>query len=106
MHNLHLTSQGYDQSRSAPFPTVGESAVGCQIPPVLQLHLHQPSFLSDSDNTIFKATMSFGFSVGDFLAVLQLAGRVRQRFVAAPEQFKGISNECVTLTVGLCMLIN
>jgi len=39
--------------------------------------------------------MSFGFSVGDFIAVLQLANQVRQRFVDAPEQFKAISDEQV-----------
>jgi hypothetical protein len=37
--------------------------------------------------------MSFGFSVGDFVAVLQLAKTIRERFVGAPEQFKAISNE-------------
>jgi hypothetical protein len=36
--------------------------------------------------------MSFGFSVG-FVAVLQLANTIRERFVGAPEQFKAISNE-------------
>lgn len=39
--------------------------------------------------------MSFGVSVGDFVAVLQLANNVRQRFVGAPEQFKAISDEQV-----------
>jgi hypothetical protein len=37
--------------------------------------------------------MSFGFSVGDFVTILQLANTVRERFVGAPEQFKAISNE-------------
>jgi hypothetical protein len=37
--------------------------------------------------------MSFGFGVGDFLAVLQLANKVRERFVDAPSQFQGISSE-------------
>jgi hypothetical protein len=37
--------------------------------------------------------MSFGFSAGDFVAVLQLINTVRERFVGAPEQFKAISNE-------------
>ena len=37
--------------------------------------------------------MSFGFSVGDFVAVLQLANTIHERFVGAPEQFKAISNE-------------
>jgi len=37
--------------------------------------------------------MSFGFSVGDFITVLQLAKEIRQRFIEAPEQFKAISEE-------------
>lgn len=39
--------------------------------------------------------MSFGFSVGDFIAVIELANRVRKEFVDAPSQFKAISDECV-----------
>jgi hypothetical protein len=42
---------------------------------------------------VLDITMSFGFSVGDFVAVLQLANTIRERFVSAPEQFKAISNE-------------
>jgi hypothetical protein len=42
---------------------------------------------------VVNITMSFGFSVGDFVAVLQLANTIRERFVGAPEQFKAISNE-------------
>jgi hypothetical protein len=49
--------------------------------------------------------MSFGFSVGDFVAVLQLANRVRQRFVGAPEQFKAISDEQVHHVTTYPMLI-
>jgi hypothetical protein len=37
--------------------------------------------------------MSFGFSVGDFITVLQLANKFRERFVDAPEQFEAISDE-------------
>ncbi len=37
--------------------------------------------------------MSFGFSIGDFLVVLQLAQKVRKDFVGAPEQFKEVSSE-------------
>jgi hypothetical protein len=37
--------------------------------------------------------MSFGFSVGDFVAVLQLANDVWKQFVGAPSQFKAISEE-------------
>ena len=41
--------------------------------------------------------MSFGFSVGDFIAAIELANKVRRDFVDAPGQFKAISDECVFL---------
>jgi hypothetical protein len=37
--------------------------------------------------------MSFGLSVGDFIALLQLANNIRKQFVDAPSQFKAISDE-------------
>jgi hypothetical protein len=37
--------------------------------------------------------MSFGFGVSDFIAVTQLANKIRQQFVDAPSQFKDISVE-------------
>jgi hypothetical protein len=37
--------------------------------------------------------MSFGYSVGDFIAILQLANYIRKQFVDAPSQFKAISDE-------------
>jgi hypothetical protein len=37
--------------------------------------------------------MSFGYSVGDCIVIVQLANKIRERFVDAPEQFKAISNE-------------
>jgi hypothetical protein len=37
--------------------------------------------------------MSFGFSIGDFIDVLQLANDIRKQFVDAPSQFKAISEE-------------
>ena len=40
--------------------------------------------------------MSFGFSIGDFIAAIELANKVRKEFVGAPSQFKDISGECVT----------
>lgn len=40
--------------------------------------------------------MSFGFSVGDFIAVIELANRIRKEFARAPSQFKNISDECVS----------
>jgi len=42
--------------------------------------------------------MSFGFSVGDFLAVIQLANKIRKDFVGAPSQFSDISDVYVTAT--------
>jgi len=37
--------------------------------------------------------MSFGYGVGDFFAVYQLARRIRKEFVNAPSQFRDISDE-------------
>jgi hypothetical protein len=37
--------------------------------------------------------MSFGFGITDFVTLLQLANKTRERFVDAPAQFKAISNE-------------
>jgi hypothetical protein len=42
--------------------------------------------------------MSFGFSVGDFITVIELANKIRKDFVDAPSQFKAISDEHVILT--------
>ena len=39
--------------------------------------------------------MSFGFSVGDLITVLNLANKIRKRFVDSPNQFGAISNEYV-----------
>ncbi len=40
--------------------------------------------------------MSFGVSIGDFIAVVELANGIRKEFVGAPTQFKNISDEYVT----------
>lgn len=40
--------------------------------------------------------MSFGFSLGDFLAVIELAHKIRKEFVGAPSEFERISDEYVT----------
>jgi hypothetical protein len=37
--------------------------------------------------------MSFGFGVGDFIAVLDKASKLHDRFADAPAQFKSVSNE-------------
>lgn len=43
--------------------------------------------------------MSFGFSIGDFVAVCQLASKIRKEFVGAPSQFKAISDEVRSLSI-------
>jgi hypothetical protein len=37
--------------------------------------------------------MSFGFSIGDFIAAIELANKIRKGFAGAPAQFKAISDE-------------
>jgi hypothetical protein len=41
--------------------------------------------------------MSFGFGMGDFIAVLELANKIRKEFADATSQFKAISDEYVML---------
>lgn len=53
----------------------------------------KPSFLHHGKGTGFKVTMSFGFSVGDFITAIELANKIRKDFATAPSQLKGISNE-------------
>jgi hypothetical protein len=43
--------------------------------------------------------MSFGFSVGDFIASIELANKIRKEFIDAPGQFKDISDEYELLSV-------
>ncbi|RSL54244.1 hypothetical protein CEP54_009975 [Fusarium duplospermum] len=45
--------------------------------------------------------MSFGFGVGDFIAVLELVNKVRKDFQSAPSQFEDISNEVRSLSIVL-----
>ncbi|KAK2800833.1 hypothetical protein FQN50_007974 [Emmonsiellopsis sp. PD_5] len=44
---------------------------------------------------------TFGYSVGDLIAVIRLANEVRQRFIDAPEQFAAISDEVRSLSIVL-----
>ena len=37
--------------------------------------------------------MSFGLSIGHFIATIDLAKKIRKDFAAAPQQFKDISDE-------------
>ncbi|KAJ4011045.1 hypothetical protein NW766_007677 [Fusarium irregulare] len=43
--------------------------------------------------------MSFGFSVGDILAVLKLTGKIRKDFKGAPRQFNSISEDVRSLSI-------
>ncbi|TGO37978.1 hypothetical protein BHYA_0084g00080 [Botrytis hyacinthi] len=45
--------------------------------------------------------MSFGFGIGDILAVIELAKRIRKDFVDAPSQFRDISLEVRSLSIVL-----
>jgi hypothetical protein len=45
------------------------------------------------NNRVLNITISFGFSVSNFVTIFQLANTVCERFVSVPEQFKAILNE-------------
>ena len=45
--------------------------------------------------------MSFGFGVSDFIAIIELANKIRKEFVNAPSQFKDISDEYAVLAAFL-----
>ncbi|KAH6668301.1 hypothetical protein B0J14DRAFT_158963 [Halenospora varia] len=45
--------------------------------------------------------MSFGFSVGDFIAAIELANKIRKEFVNAPSQSKDIPDEVRSLSIVL-----
>ncbi|KAK2772638.1 hypothetical protein FQN53_004485 [Emmonsiellopsis sp. PD_33] len=44
---------------------------------------------------------TFGYSVGDLIAVIKLAKELRQRFIDAPDQFAAISDEVRSLSIVL-----
>jgi hypothetical protein len=41
--------------------------------------------------------MSFGYSVGDCIKLLELANELRRRFIDAPTQFRDLSNKYVNI---------
>ncbi|KAI9740912.1 MAG: hypothetical protein M1818_004518 [Claussenomyces sp. TS43310] len=43
--------------------------------------------------------MNFGFSVGDFIAAIGLANKIRKEFVDAPIQFKAITDDIRSLSI-------
>jgi hypothetical protein len=49
--------------------------------------------------------MSFGFSVGDFIAAIELAKKIRKGFIDAPNQFSAVSEEFVTSKLVRALLI-
>jgi hypothetical protein len=55
----------------------------------------QPTFSCAINRAVLDIIMSFGFSVGDFIAAIELANKIRKEFVDAPSQFKDISDEYV-----------
>ncbi|KAH9208093.1 hypothetical protein DL95DRAFT_415087 [Leptodontidium sp. 2 PMI_412] len=46
-----------------------------------------------ANKDVHDITMSFGFSVGDFITVIELANKTRKEFVDAPSQFNAISDD-------------
>jgi hypothetical protein len=44
-----------------------------------------------------RDTMSFGFGIGDFIAIIQFTNEIRKSFIGAPEEFKSISLEYATM---------
>ena len=50
-------------------------------------------FAPDTSSYICDSTMSFGYSIGDFIALFNLLNTVRKQFVDAPGQFRAISHE-------------
>jgi hypothetical protein len=50
--------------------------------------------------------MSFGVSVGDFVAVLSLANKLRKDFVGAPSQYRSIAKEFVPSAYVIIHFIN
>jgi len=50
--------------------------------------------------------MSFGFSIGDFISVIELARKVWKGFADAPEQLRVITQEHVSPHMGLPLLID
>ncbi|RKU40803.1 hypothetical protein DL546_003127 [Coniochaeta pulveracea] len=45
--------------------------------------------------------MSFGFSIGDFLAIIEIARRIRKEFREAPTQLKNVADEVRNLSIAL-----
>lgn len=43
--------------------------------------------------------MSFGFGVGDFLAVIEFATKIRKELAGAPSQYRALSDEVKKLSV-------
>lgn len=58
----------------------------------LSTDFSHPTF-SRAITELLNVTMSFGFSIVDFIDVLKLANDIRKQFVDAPSQFKAISEE-------------
>ena len=53
-------------------------------------------FSCANNRAVYDITMSFGFGVSDFIAVIELANQIRKEFTGAPGQFEAIMNEYAT----------
>jgi hypothetical protein len=40
--------------------------------------------------------MNFGFSIGDFITIIEHTNKLRKVFVGAPSQFKALSDEYIS----------
>jgi hypothetical protein len=61
--------------------------------PSFILYFLSPAFSCANSRAVLNITMNFGFSVGDFIAAIELANKIRKEFIDAPGQFKDISDE-------------
>ena len=60
------------------------------------LYLSSSYFSCDINNAAINITMSFGFNIGDFIAAIELANKLRKDVVGAPSQFNDMSDECIS----------
>jgi len=74
--------------------------------PSFILYFLSPAFSCANNRAVLNITMSFGFRVGDFIAAIELANKIRKEFIDAPGQFKDISDEYEILSNHRPMLIH
>ena len=76
-----------------------EPSVPCSASAPPSSNIPRPRVQLDTNSLrVEVCIMSFGYSVGDLIAVIQLANKVRRRFVDSPAQFRAISDEVKCLS--------